>query len=79
MTVQFISGLFFLKWALGPQLQEAVPMFESPLLSRQQVGIAALIKGVGETLASGKAVCFFQSKAWKGLEYHGLNFMNMKY
>lgn len=54
-------------------------MFESPLLSRQQVGIAALIKGVGETLASGKAVCFFQSKAWKGLEYHGLNFMNMKY
>lgn len=79
MTVQFISGLFFLKWALGPQLQEAMPISESPLLSRQQVGTAALIKGVGEALASGKEVCFFQSKAWKGLEYHGLNFMNMKY
>ena len=54
-------------------------MFESPLLSRQQVGQAALIKGVGETLASRKAVFFFHSKAWKGLEYHGLNFMKMKY
>ena len=79
MTVQFISGLFFLKWALGPQLREAVPMFESPLLSQQQVGQAALIKGVGETLASRKAVFFFHSKARKGLEYHGLNFMKMKY
>lgn len=71
MTVQFISGLFFLKWALGPQLQEAMPISESPLLlSRQQVGTATLVKGVGEALASRKK--FVSSK--QGMEGPGVLF-----
>ena len=80
MTMQFISGLFFLKWALLLQLQEAVPTFESSLLSRQQVGKAAFIKEVGENIGLWESSFFLLPQGMeKRLEYHSLNFMNRKY
>lgn len=58
--MQFISGLFFLSEPPPPAPRGHA--HGGKACPQQQVGQAA---GIQETLASGKAVFFFHTEAWK--------------